>query len=309
MSMAIIGVAGGALALGTGIAGAVGSGGPGPAPGPRQIARKTVQLRDAYGGRNYAQDVQDALRYNALNQQLNQFSLFGTPATTLSVPYRQLGSEGRWRTLTRNVQVPESQGLFGLLGQAAPQYQQLQMANDPEGYKLLQLLTQDATGLVGQAGASPYEDRLLQQQLRGAQAARGRGYGTGDILNEVLGLDRARQGRRIAAGGYAGGVLGARQGYMGDPLMNASRLLGFGQSTMGGPVQPTNLFNPTVGSQEQAAYGANLGNYNSSVNNLTGAFSGLAQLGASGYYANRPPPASSGGGYSGYNGPIYGPGY
>lgn len=103
--------------------------------------------------------------------------------------------------------------------------------SDPAGFNLLNLLTGDASDLVD--GESPLEDHDLQQALRAAQQARGTGYGTRDVLTEALGLDRARETRRMSRGAYAGGILGLRQNFFGSPVAQPE-----GASVMS-PISPT----------------------------------------------------------------------
>lgn len=110
------------------------------------------------------------------------------------------------------------------------------------GFNLLNMLTGDAGRLVGRS-ADPYADHELQQSLRAAQASRGMGYGNGDVLNEVLGLDRARDLRREQRGAYATGVLGARQNYLSAPaaMPEAANIMS--------PVQPSgtdDLFSTSI---------------------------------------------------------------
>ena len=123
------------------------------------------------------------------------------------------------------------------LAALGPRYQQAFDSLNPESAALLRLLTEDATGLVS-GGSNHYEDRELTQSIRGAQAARGMGYGASDALGELLGLDRSREGRRIARGSYAGGIVDLGRNYYADAL---SSILGTGPqgSQIGSPVQGT----------------------------------------------------------------------
>ena len=286
MSMAIVGVAGGVVAAGASAYGASQSGAPAPI-GPRRIARSTAQGRDLYGGRTYAQDYEDSLRYSALNSLLSGYGLFGNEAGSHEINYRSQipGGRGRFKNVTRTIQTPAQEGLLSLIRRTQPELESLQQQGDPEGYALLQLLTQDATSMVG--GVDPYEDHLTQQNLRQAQSSRGMGFGNSDIFNELLGLELGRRDRRMQAGQYAGGVLGLRRGFKGDPLTDSIRLLGAGQATSGGLAQRSSLYNPQVADSLQNSYAAQLAGYNSSVNNIAALGSGLAQMGQS-YNASRP---------------------
>jgi hypothetical protein len=97
---------------------------------------------------------------------------------------------------------------------------------NPELAALLHLLTADASSLVA-GGNNPLEDRDTVQSIRAAQTARGLGLGGGDALAELLGLDRAREGRRMARGSYGAGILNTGENY----YMNALQTL-----LKGGPV-------------------------------------------------------------------------
>lgn len=118
-----------------------------------------------------------------------------------------------------------------------PRYQQAFDSLNPESAALLRLLTQDATGLV-EGGSNPYEDQELVQAIRSGQAARGMGFGASDAIGEVVGLDRGREGRRIARGSYAGGIVDLGRSYYSDAMAS---LLGTGPqgSQIMSPVQGT----------------------------------------------------------------------
>jgi hypothetical protein len=81
----------------------------------------------------------------------------------------------------------------------------------------MHLLSADASSLVA-GGNNPLEDRDTVQAIRAAQAARGLGYSGGDALAELLGLDRAREGRRMARGAYGADILGQGENYYAQAL-------------------------------------------------------------------------------------------
>jgi len=118
-----------------------------------------------------------------------------------------------------------------------PRYRQAFDSMNPESAALLRLLTEDATGLVS-GGSNPYEDRELTQSIRGAQAARGMGFGASDALGELLGLDRSRESRRMARGNYGAGIAALGKSYYSDAY---NSLLGTGPqgSSIFSPVQGT----------------------------------------------------------------------
>jgi hypothetical protein len=229
-----------------------------------------------YGGRTFAQDYEDALRYGGLNQQLQQMALFGNPGGTIQVPYRVQVKGGGFETRYRDLPAPQSPGMLELLRQTQPELQGLQRSGDPGGYALNDELVADARNLVGRGG-NPLDEHDLAQQIRSSQAVRGQGYGTRDTLAELIGLDRGRDSRRMARGSYASGVLGADRAFRGDPTSDAVRLMGAATTVQGGPAVRNTPWNPQVAQAQQGAYGANLSNYNSQLNNLSAIGSGLSQ--------------------------------
>ena len=114
---------------------------------------------------------------------------------------------------------------------------QMEGEYDPETAALIKLLMGDASGLVGR-GNNPYEDRETVQSIRGAQASRGMGYGQSDALQEILGLDRERDSRRIQRGQYGAGIAQLGQNYYQSSL---AQLLGIGPqgSEIMSPIHPT----------------------------------------------------------------------
>lgn len=265
---------------------------PPAAPGPRRLAESTVRGNDYFGGRQYAIDTEQAQQYAALNQMLQSYGLFGSPGGSQNVSFRTTRNpNGTWNYASRTIQTPQSEGLLSMIGRVQPELSRLRTSGDPQGNDLLDLLTQDATGLV-RGGSNPYDDHELMQSIRAAQAARGMGYGTSDVLAETLGLDRGREQRRIGRGAYGAQIAGLRQSLRGDPLTDAVRLLGVGQQSQGGVQVPGNIWNPTAGAAQNAQYAGQMSAWNASQNNTAGLFSGLGQLGqaAVNNYATTPNP-------------------
>lgn len=112
-----------------------------------------------------------------------------------------------------------AQGYADLFGQVAPEYVSGFAAADPETSGLLHLLNVDASSLVGRGSMDPYEDRLLQENIRGAQASRGLAYSPAGALEELINLDRARDTRRIQRGQYGAGIFEAGRSYYSPVLM------------------------------------------------------------------------------------------
>lgn len=88
---------------------------------------------------------------------------------------------------------------------------------DPETSELLKLLQADATGLI-RGGSNPYEDQELSQTIRGAQSARGLAYSPSSAYEEIVGLDRSREDRRINRGNYGAGIAQLGQNYYSQGL-------------------------------------------------------------------------------------------
>ncbi len=116
---------------------------------------------------------------------------------------------------------------------------------NPDLAALMHSLTSDATDLVQHGGETPYEDRLVQQDIRAGQAARGLGQGQGDALAELLGLDRAREGRRMARGNYGAGILNQGENYYQDSLKALFNMGGIQAPDVG------------TGTSDLLSYGAN----------------------------------------------------
>lgn len=144
-----------------------------------------------------------------------------------------------------------------LSGQSREAFQSL----NPEGAALLGQLTGQASGdLAAGTSLSAAESRQAQQAIRGAQAARGLGYGNSDVFQEALGLDtygRQRLRERQAAGYQA---LGASQQFYGDPFLQI-----LGRSSGVNPqsyLQQAQGFNPGQQFNPESAYAADIFNTN-----------------------------------------------
>lgn len=288
---------------------------------PELPRRDLSQEARAYGGSlRYVLPYLNfyAPQLQALQQQQQQRTLFGTQAGTTTTPqyglryvgrtegHYDLGT-GRWipptpahyETTQKSLDVytPESPGLLNLIRDVQPGLRSAREAGDTEGYGLLDLLTRDAEGLV-RGGGSPLEDRELQQSIRGAQSARGLAYSPGSALEEIVGLDRGRDARRIQRGQYGSGILALRRGYQGDPASDALRLLGFGDLTAA--QQFTNPFNSYNADLQNTNYGARayeeIAARNNRVQGIQNVGSGVTSLAMLGF----------GGGFGGMGGMMGG---
>lgn len=204
------------------------------------------------------------------------------------------------------VYTPPMRGILNLLRDIQPGLMATREAGDPEGLRLLGLLTSDAESLVNR-GNNPFEDRETVQAIRGAQTARGLALGPGSALAEVLGLDRARDTRRIQRGQYGSGILALRRGYLGDPTSDALRLLGLGD--LSGARGFTNPFNAYGADVANTNYGAGAyeeiarrNNRVSGIQNVGSGVSSLAMLGFGGAFGGGMSSALGGGFGSGSTG-------
>jgi len=95
------------------------------------------------------------------------------------------------------------------------------------------------------------EQRRFQQNVRGAQAARGMGMGPSDALYESAELQLAGERRQQQRTGEGYRALGMRQGLMGDPFMQIlgkpsgiNPMMAMQAAGQGRGYSPGALFNP-----------------------------------------------------------------
>lgn len=150
-------------------------------------------------------------------------------------------------------------------------------ASDPEQANLIDSLTSSAQDELGRgASLDPQLARLQEQSMRGAQAARGMGFGPSDVFNETMGMTQYGEQLRQQRRGYAGQVAGLRQSIYGDPfqrilnrqgpgLGGASNALGQAIG-LGGQNGPLGLLNP----ESQYAQDLHNTNFNALVNQAIG---------------------------------------
>lgn len=99
-----------------------------------------------------------------------------------------------------------------------PQFREAFNAANPEQTALMSQLNQLA-GEGLNAGLTPYEERAAQQAARGAQSARGFGYGQNDAFDEAMKLALDTQQRREANRQFGLQVAGANNAFSVDPLL------------------------------------------------------------------------------------------
>jgi hypothetical protein len=149
-------------------------------------------------------------------------------------------------------------------------------ASDPEMQKLLgqqgeltDMLMSRAYGVTGQ------QQRMAEQQARGAGMARGRGYGEGTIAQEILGREELQQANRAEALGAAQqrfGMLGQTaadpfQAILGRPGMaytGAAQQQGF-NAGLGAQNLQTGVLDPNMGVNFNMAQSGMLNDYMANV--------------------------------------------
>ncbi len=132
---------------------------------------------------------------------------------------------------TLDLQRRAGEGYADLYADLAPQYLEGFREADPETSGLLHLLNMDASSLVSRGSSDPFEDRMLQEDIRGSQASRGLGFSRGGAIEELINLDRARDARRIQRGQYGAQIQEAGRQYYSPALL---ALLGANSSPVSG---------------------------------------------------------------------------
>lgn len=179
---------------------------------------------------------------------------------------------------TRTVTTPEQKGLLSLMEtEVAPAVRRQATADaeaqlallkdlgpravtaiqglDPTETRIVQGLSDDAeAGLAAGSKLDPAMRREVEQDVRGAQAARGFGFGPTDVFEEAFGLGSAGEALKERRLARAGAVTGLRKNLYQDPVLaefgapssfstNASQqILGNAQGTA--TTGANTLFNP-----------------------------------------------------------------
>lgn len=209
----------------------------------------------------------------------------------------------------------DAEAQLGLLKDLGPRAVSAIQGLDPTQTRLVQGLSDDAeAGLAAGSKLDPAMRREVEQDVRGAQAARGFGFGPTDVFEEAFGLGSAGEALKERRLARAGAVTGLRKSLYQDPVLaefgapssfstNASQqILGNAQGTA--TTGANTLFNP------QSPYAADI--YNTNFNAaeaariaaanrsgaLTGSLIGAGGTIAGGYLAG-------GGGYGGGIGKGY----
>jgi hypothetical protein len=152
------------------------------------------------------------------------------------------------------------------LGQRATEA--FRQANPEQAALMAELNRQAQAELAAGAALPPALSRELEQQVRGAQAARGMGFGMADVGQEALvkGLQAEQLQRRRQA--FAQQMVGLNAATAADPFMailgrpGVGIQAGQGVAMQGQGMAPQQVFNP------ESAYAGSLaaGNYNAQLN-------------------------------------------
>jgi hypothetical protein len=152
-------------------------------------------------------------------------------------------------------------------------------AYNPQTAGLLDTLNQQAQQQMSYNGAlDPATQRLLQQNIRGSQAARGMGYGVGDQAQEAYYVTQTEEQRRAANQQFGSSVAGLTQSFYGDPF---SRVAGL--TTPGAPmVNPESSYAQDIyNTQFNANAAANIASANNQAALVSSGNSGASQMGSS----------------------------
>jgi hypothetical protein len=141
-------------------------------------------------------------------------------------------------------------------------------ANPEQAALMAELNRQAQADLTAGASLPPELARELEQQVRGAQAARGMGFGMADIGQEALvkGLQAEQLQRRRQ--GFAQQMVGLNAATAADPFMAILGRPGVGVNQAQGVAGQGQTFNPGNAFNPESAYAGSLaaGNYNAKLN-------------------------------------------
>jgi len=198
----------------------------------------------------------------ALAQDSQRRALFGSQggsAQQTIYGLKNVGRKGNARFVNTEqditVHTPETEGLFSLAERAGGELRDLDSAISPEYSNLLASLMSRAQEDVDAGNElTPEQQHLLEQQVRGGQAARGMGYGTGDTIKEAVaatlrGMD-VREGRLGSARSTAGLYRSSMPTWQ-----DAMRLVS-GGGTAASTAAFTNPFNPYAADVHNTNFGA-----------------------------------------------------
>tara|TARA_R110002167_G_scaffold67032_4_gene189514 strand:+ start:133 stop:987 length:855 start_codon:yes stop_codon:yes gene_type:complete len=165
----------------------------------------------------------------------------------------------------------------------APRFREALDAANPDQAALMKALNESALGQVGAgAGLDPDLQRQVSQSARGAQAARGFGYGMNDAAQEALFSGQAGEQLRRGREGFALNVSGMNNASRVDPAL---AILGRQGVSLNSAAQMAGQYTQAPGSQfsPESAYAQDL--YNTNYNaeaaaNIASANAKSAMIGA-----------------------------
>lgn len=262
------------------------------APPPRDYygeTADTLQAKVDLAPDQYAAESEYRPKYAQLDLGILRDSLFGNNGllNTYSEAMPQLSDiENQSNSAAREGQIADVERLGSRAVEAIK-------AANPEAARLQDLLTERATSqMSGQGILDPELRREYQQSIRGAQSARGMGYGARDIAEEAafssIQADQLRRGRESFAAGVASLNASTQQdpflavlGRQGTPMNTA-----MGVGAMGQGFNPGQMFNPesayaadVYSSNHNALAAANISSANNKAGILGGGLSMLGSLG------------------------------
>lgn len=231
-----VALAGAALALGVGAAGAAGAFGQPGVQNPWGTNADMVNAQVATAPALVRANSELDPIINANQQLLAYQNLFGAPAVAPVgtkgaaslgspavaglIPTLQKGLP-MLQTLQNNLGDSSIAGLVSRLSTyGAPGLAAIRAAN-PEGSDLMSTLANQAQQQLNtNGGLTPVQLRLLQQNIRGAQTARGVGTGVGDAAQEAYYVANNQNALRQQNQTLASGVLGQEGQLYTDPFLS-----------------------------------------------------------------------------------------
>lgn len=173
---------------------------------------------------------------------------------------------------------------LGTLEQFSPRAAGVIRGYDPATTSLFDTLAAQAQDeLAAGRGLTASEQREAEQQVRGAQASRGLGYGPTDVFTEALTLGQRGTNRLRERQQLASQVAGQRASWMGDPFVSLLQRTSGRSTDPAGYVQATQPQMPDLTAIPGAAYDFGLAGYGAQQNAARAGYN--AQVGSIGALA------------------------
>nr|WP_294577612.1 hypothetical protein [uncultured Rhodopila sp.] len=201
-------------------------------------------------------------------------------ATQTALQPQLLNTESTWAPQYANA---SAEAALQRTADLSPQVAQTLAAYNPQTAGLLNTLSQQATQQMSyNGGLDPATQRLLQQNIRGSQAARGMGYGTGDQAQEAYYVTQTQEQRRAANQQFGSQVASQAQNFYGDPF---SRVAGL-QTQSAPMVNPESAYAADIyNTQFNANAAANIATANNQAALVASGNSGASSMAGSGMAA------------------------